>query len=244
MAMKPTFSGSLRGLWDVSPGRAGTARGCGRSMMSSSSIRRAAGLAVVMTVLVACGSARPASGDAAWSADGSSFGVDSTSWPGSLEDAREVLAEMPEELGGEAPQLMLPGGPDEDEVEEAVSGVFYGDERNVLVSDDSLADGAGVPEGAGAQASLAAMFGLVYSCDPDTYEGTIKPHPEFSAPGFSEVDGTTPAWFSCRIDAAEGAEDFSAQAVGWTSAKTAWLIVGPDDAAVRELVTALHQAKG
>jgi hypothetical protein len=61
---------------------------------------------------------------------------------------------------------------------------------------------------------------------------------------FSEVDGTTPAWFSCRIDAAEGAEDFSAQAVGWTSAKTAWLIVGPDDAAVRELVTALHQAKG
>ncbi len=58
------------------------------------------------------------------------------------------------------------------------------------------------------------------------------------------MDATTPAWFSCRIDGAEGAEDFSAQAVGWTSSKTAWLTVGPDDVAVRELVTALHQANG
>lgn len=88
------------------------------------------------------------------------------------------------------------------------------------------------------------MFGLGYVCAPDTYQGTIKPHREFSVPGSSGVDATTPAWFSCRIDGAEGAGNFSAQAVGWTSAKTAWLAVATDDAAVRELVTALHQAQG
>jgi hypothetical protein len=235
-------------------------------VMSSSSLRRAAGLAVVATLLAACGSARPsatssaspeegaavaaprespASDDAVWSADGASFGVDSTSWPGSMQGAGEVLAAMPEQLGGQARELMLPGGPDEDDAEGEYAGVFYGGERTyVLVSGDTFTGEPGAaPEVAGAQAKLAAMFGLVYICNPDTYEGTIKPHPEFSVPGGSEVAGATPAWFSCRIDAAEGAEDFSAQAVGWTSAKTAWLTVGPDDAAVRELVTALHQAK-
>ncbi len=112
----------------------------------------------------------------------------------------------------------------------------------MLVSDDKFPGEPGVPEGV--QAKLAAMFGSGYICDPDTYEGTIKSHAEFSVPGYSKVDATTPAWFSCRIDGAEGAESFSAQAVGWTSTKTAWLAVGPDDAAVRELVTALRHAKG
>ena len=157
--------------------------------------------------------------------------------------AGDVLAGMPERLGGEERELMLPE-PDQAEADHA--GVFYGGERTyVLVSDDTFSGEAGAPpEVAGAQAKLAAMFGLGYVCDADTYEGTIEPHPEFPVPGYSEVEATTPAWFSCRIDGAEGAEDFSGHAVGWTSDKTAWLAVGPDDEAVRELVTALHEAKG
>jgi hypothetical protein len=269
MTMKSTFSGSLRDLWDVPPGCAGAGRRCGRSVMSSSSIRRAAGVAVVATVLVACGSTSPsakpkdrvavttgpsesqAPAAAMWSADGAFFGVDRTSWPGSMEDARTLLAALPAEIGGEARQY-LPKFSDSEEFEGEPAGVgdesavvSYGQDLSVLVSDDTFSGGPETPpEVVGAQGKLAATFGLVYICDPDTYEGTIKPHPEFPVPGSSEVAATTPAWFSCRIDGAEGAEDFSAQAVGWTSGKTAWLAVGPDDAAVREFVTALHQAKG
>lgn len=160
-----------------------------------------------------------------------------------MDAAREVLDAMPEDLGGEARELMPTEG---DDAVDELAGVFYGGERmHVLVSGDTLAGEPGAPpQVVGAQGKLAAMFGLVYVCDPDTYEGTIKPHPEFPVPGSSEVDAGTPAWFSCRIDGAEGAEDLTAQAVGWTSTKTAWLTVGPDDAAARALVTALHRAKG
>ncbi len=132
-----------------------------------------------------------------------------------------------------------------DDAEDEYAGVSYGERMSVLVSDDTFAGEPGAPpEVVGAQGKLAAMFGLGYTCDPDTYEGTIERHPEFPVPGYAQVDATTTAWFSCRIDGAEGAEDFSAQAVGWTSSKTAWLAVGPDDVAVRELVMALHEAKG
>ncbi len=53
-----------------------------------------------------------------------------------------------------------------------------------------------------------------------------------------------PIWFSCRIDGAEGAEDFTGHAVGWTSGKTAWQVVARDERTARQLVTALHEAAG
>jgi hypothetical protein len=239
--------------------------------MSSSSIRRAAGVAVLATVLAACGSARPSATSSAtpedsvvvstapsesspsaqshWSADGASFGVDDTSWPGSMEGARALLAALPAELSGQAREFMPTlsdseeGGSEQEGGE--IAAVAYGQDLSVLVSDDTISGEPGTPpQVIGPQPSLAAMFGLMYICDPDTYEGTIERHPEYPVPGMAEADAESPAWFSCRIDGAEGAEDFSAQAVGWTSNKTAWLAIGPDDAALRELVTALHQAKG
>lgn len=239
--------------------------------MSSSSILRVAGVTVLATVLAACGSARPSATSSAtpeasvvvstapsessssaqsqWSADGASFGVDDTSWPGSMEGARTLLAALPAKLSGQAREFMptlsdSEGGGNEQE-EGALAAVTYGQDLSVLVSDDTISGEPGnPPQVIGPQGKLAALFGVGYICDPDTYEGTIKVHPEFPVPGYAKVDATTPAWFSCRIDGAEGAEDFSAQAVGWTSAKTAWLAVGPDDAAVRGLITALHKAKG
>lgn len=223
------------------------------------------------TVLVACGSARPSASSSAEpedsvvattapsespaaqalhsSPDGASFGVASTSWPGSMEDARTLLAALPAEMDGEARDYMptLSDGEEGDRDQGAgeLAVLAYGQELSVLVSDDTVSGEPGEPpQVVGAQGKLAAMFGLMYICDPGTYEGTIKPHPEFPVPGSSEVGTTTTAWFSCRIDGAEGAEDFTAQAGGWTSSETAWLAIGPDDAALQELVTALHQAKG
>ena len=228
-------------------------------------MRRAAGVAVVATALVACGSSgpsaapkdrveaatgpsqSPAPAGAQWSADGASYGVDRTSWPGSMEDARTVLEALPAEMDGKAREYMPTLSDSEEGGSEQEGGemaaLSYAQDLSVLVSDDTIPPGL-PPQVDGAQANLAAMFGLMYSCDPDTYEGTIERSPEWAVPGMSEVDATSTAWFSCRIDGAEGAEDFSAQAVGWTSSKTAWLTIGPDDAALQDLVTALHQAKG
>ncbi len=166
-----------------------------------------------------------------------------------MEGARTSLAALPAEMNGEARELMptLSDSEEGDGDQEAgeLAALSYGQELSVLVSDDTVSGQSGTPpEVVGAQGKLAAMFGLGYACDPETYEGTIERSPEFPVPGYAQVDAGTPAWFSCRIDGAEGAEDFSAQAVGWTSSKTAWLVVGPDDAAIRGLITALHEAKG
>ena len=183
------------------------------------------------------------------STDGASFGVDSTSWPGDMGGARTLLAALPAEMDGEAreymPTLSDSEEGDGDQGAGELAALSYGQELSVLVSDDTVSGEPGTPpQVIGAQGKLAAMFGLMYACDPDSYEGTIERSSEFPVPGHAQVDAATPAWFSCRIDGAEGAEDFSAQAVGWTSGKTAWLVVGPDDAAVRGLITALHEAKG
>ena len=231
-------------------------------------------MAVVATALAACGSASPSAGPkdrveaatgpsqssapagAQWSADGASYGVDRTSWPGSLQDARTLLAALPAEMDGRAREYM-PTLSDSEEGEGEQEGgeiaaVTYGqpdpldEDQNlsVFVSNDTISPGL-PPQVKGPQANLAAMFGLMYGCDMDTYEGTIERMPGgYPGPGMAAVDATSPAWFSCRIDGAEGAEDFTAQAVGWTSSKTAWLAIGPDDAALQELVTALHEAKG
>jgi hypothetical protein len=51
-------------------------------------------------------------------------------------------------------------------------------------------------------------------------------------------------WFSCRVDGAEGDDEFSGYAVGWTSKKTAWLVVAQDQNATRGFVTALRDAAG
>jgi hypothetical protein len=51
-----------------------------------------------------------------------------------------------------------------------------------------------------------------------------------------------PAWFSCEVDGAEGDEDFTGYAVGWTSGSTAWLVVAEDRQAARALITELGRA--
>jgi hypothetical protein len=53
---------------------------------------------------------------------------------------------------------------------------------------------------------------------------------------------STDVWFSCIIDGAEGDDNFTGQAVGWTSKKTAWLVVADTQTTARNLVQALARA--
>jgi hypothetical protein len=86
---------------------------------------------------------------------------------------------------------------------------------------------------------VAARFGLVFAWSKNSYRGNALPSPDN---GYAEIPAGEPVWFSCAVDGAEGDEDYKAHAAGWTSGKTAWLVVAPDSKTVRSLITALHKA--
>ena len=90
---------------------------------------------------------------------------------------------------------------------------------------------------------LAVNFGLGLACAKGSYRGTA-PHPTYrgGGPGVTDTPLTKPVWFSCRVDGAEGVETYTGRAVGWTSGKTAWLVVVHDTAAARSLTTALRRS--
>lgn len=202
-----------------------------------SRVARALGAVVVATALSSCGAASPTGGTTG-ATDGASFGVDRAPWPGDVEGARALLAALPEDLASEARDDMAV----EAEFEEEFAFVSYGEGRTSVMASDGDFDGVPVAE-TDAQDKLAAMFGLGYGCDVDTYEGTIAP--DGIVPGAEPVEDGAVAWFACRIDGAEGDDGFSAHAVGWTSTtEVAWLVVAPDEAAVRRLMAAMQEAAG
>jgi hypothetical protein len=49
-------------------------------------------------------------------------------------------------------------------------------------------------------------------------------------------------WFSCKIDGAEGDDNFKGHAVGWTSKKAAWLVIAKDEKTARSLIAGLNGA--
>ena len=188
-------------------------------------------------------SSRPSA--ASWSGSGPSFGADRVRWPGTLDGARQVLAKMPKTLGGKAGEVFYTSGDRDDPARDA--GVGYGSLGSVAVFEEYTTDdtASGKPAVMSASSLLSASFGLMYGCAKGTYHGTA-PHPMYphGGPGMSEHPLKRPTWFSCRIDGAEGDESFSGYAVGWTSKKTAWLVVAKDEKTARLLVAALHEAAG
>ena len=217
-------------------------------------------LVVTGVVLVsACGTVErdrtPSGSDGGgWTATGPSFGVDETTWPESMDGARVALDALPEQLAGES-RRMMPSPADEPE-DDYVSA-SYGEIVSVLVSDDAITgdavDDSGEPADAGAapprtvigaQRKLAVLFGLGYGCAPGTYAGNVAEEVLFGRPELEQDETSERVWFSCDVDGAEGDEDFSAKAVGWTSSRTAWLVIARDDAAARSLITSLHEAAG
>jgi hypothetical protein len=91
---------------------------------------------------------------------------------------------------------------------------------------------------------LASSFGLGYACAQGGYRGTAPKHEDFDSPAPTTSRSARPVWFSCPVDAAEGYDDFSGYAVGWTSGRTAWLVIARDATAARALVAALGDASG
>ena len=101
----------------------------------------------------------------------------------------------------------------------------------------------GKPQLESANNQLSAAFGLVFGCTKDSYRGTA-PRPSYpqGAPGVTKKPLSSDVWFSCTIDGVEGDDNFTGQAVGWTSKKTAWLVVADSQRTARELVEALARA--
>ena len=143
-------------------------------------------------------------------------------WPGTLDGARAVLAKMPKTLGGKAGEVFYTSGDRDDPARDA--GVSYGSLGSVTVSEEYTTD------------DTASGKPAVMSAPRPMY-----PH---GGPGMSEHPLKRPTWFSCRIDGAEGDEGFSGYAVGWTSKKTAWLVVAKDEKTARLLMAALQEAAG
>ena len=143
---------------------------------------------------------------------------------------------MPKTLGGKAGEVFYTSGDRDDPARDA--GVSYGSLGSVAVFEEYTTDdtASGKPAVMSASSLLSASFGLMYGCAKGTYHGTA-PHPMYphGGPGMSEHPLKRPTWFSCRIDGAEGDESFSGYAVGWTSKKTAWLVVAKDEKTARAL---------
>jgi hypothetical protein len=174
---------------------------------------------------------------------GPSFGVDGRRWPGTLDAARSLLSAMPKELGGTRRHLYYTPG---DAVEPSRdAGVVYGSVGSLAVYEEYRTTDTvdGKPEMASANNQLSAAFGLVFACTKGSYRGTA-PRPSYpqGGPGVTNKPLTTDVWFSCTIDGAEGQDDFTGQAVGWTSRKTAWLVIADSQPTARTIVKALARA--
>lgn len=170
------------------------------------------------------------------------MGVDRAKWPDTAKAARNLMNGLPLRLGGQIRQVDY--SPAVAEIGTgAVATVSYGDEHYLTVAQEYRADldGSGTLRRFSANNLLAAEFGLVYACAKDTYAGTA-PHDADSpiGPDVTAKPVKRAIWFSCTIDAAEGDDDYTGHAVGWTSKRTAWLVVAEDERSARTLVRALQ----
>ena len=184
-------------------------------------------------------------GPVARDTSGASFGVDKVSWPADTEGALKLLNALPQTFRGESLEVFsLPIDEEEEEGEEygASASAQYGDDNAISVTDEYTTTDteSGEPELFTAEQLLAASFGLVFACAERSYRGTIEPLEGGQGPGYdapARSSGTN--WFSCRIDGAEGDEDFTGHAVGWTSRRAAWLVIAEDEKAARTIIAGL-----
>ena len=152
---------------------------------------------------------------------------------------------MPKTLGGKAGEVFYTSGDRDDPARDA--GVGYGSLGSVAVFEEYTTDdtASGKPAVMSASSLLSASFGLMYGCTKGSYRGTApKPSYPHGGPAVTRRPLTRSVWFSCRIDGAEGDDNFSGCAVGWTRRKTAWLVVAQDKKTARLLVAALQEAAG
>jgi hypothetical protein len=165
-------------------------------------------------------------------------------WPRTLPGARAVLARLPTRLNGQTRETYYNSGVGEDPPARD-AGAVYGKLASVAVSEEYIDHDKLDPHQAWGRAEnlLSAMFGLVLGCAKGSFRGTAhRPTNPYGGPGVTDRPTTKPVWFSCKVDGAEGDDEFKGHAVGWTSGKTAWLVVAQDEQVTRAVVTELHRA--
>ena len=191
--------------------------------------------------------ASPSGGTSGWNADGPSFGVNRAAWPRTVKEAERVLQALPGTLNGSPREIVRPPGETGEYGETGPSaGATFGDRVSLSIFEEFTTTDTedGEPATMSADDLLAATFLMVMSCAEASYQGTARPAEGGLGPAVTGTPGKGPVWFSCRVEGAEGDEDFTAHVVGWTSGKTAWQALAPDEASLRSLVTALHTALG
>lgn len=193
--------------------------------------------------------AAPSSSAAAgsWNADGDSFGVDRARWPRTVAAAEPLLRRMPKTFAGQPGESHVsPAQRDEDGGSGAEGGVDYGDETSLGIAEAYVSTDSpdGKAETLTAKDLLSINFGLVFGCAESSYRGTATPMEGGLGPALGKDQPDGPVWFSCRIAGAEGDDAYTGHVVGWTSGKTAWLVIARDAESVRALVTLAHDAAG
>lgn len=126
------------------------------------------------------------------------------------------------------------------------AGVTFGSQRSLSIAEEYTTSDTedGKPATMSVEDLLASRFLLVMSCAEGSYAGTARPAAEGVGPAVANKPGKDSVWFSCRVKGAEGDEDVTAHVVGWTSGKTAWQALAPDQESLRSLVIAAHTALG
>ena len=186
----------------------------------------------------------PSGGGTGWNADGPSFGVDRAVWPFTVKEAERLLAALPETFEGLPRRIARPPGETGELGETGPSaGAQYGDQRSVSVAESFTT--TDTEDGKRARMSAAELLGANFlmslTCVEGSYQGTARPAPGGVGPATTGKAAKGPVWFSC---AAQDEEGVAAQVVGWTSGKTAWQVLAPDEASLRSLVTEVHTALG
>jgi predicted small lipoprotein YifL len=203
---------------------------------------RAAAAALTLLTLGACGenrapnAATPSSSEAPSPSDTAErstasqgaaddpYNIAAGEWAVDIDGATEFYDDMPATFQGWKVKHPHYYGPS--------TGVEYGPVNTGITAWSMAADKA-VPD---AKAALAVMFGMGMACDKSTYRGTAEPERGGLIPGFGSDAKVDPWWFACEVAGAEGAPNYRAYAVGWTSGDLGWLTVTPDEQTSRELL--------
>lgn len=164
-----------------------------------------------------------------------SFGVDSATWPRTVEAARSALGALPNELHGAKKSSGLP-----DDAHQ-IASVTYEDSRHPVGVAVTVMH---VPQpGMDVRTAASLLFYQYFEdarCRAESYSGTIGFDKDARgpsvAPEASRAD--SPWWYSCL--AATGDEVPGALALGWVSAgDLAWQVAGSDRPIVQALLDRL-----
>jgi hypothetical protein len=164
-----------------------------------------------------------------------------------VKESERVLQALPETLSGLPREIVRPPGETGEYGETGPSaGARFGEQLSLSIFEEFTTTDTedGEPATMSADNLLAANFLLVMSCAEGSYQGTARPAEGGMGPSVSKKPVKGSVWFSCPVEGAEGDDDFTAHVVGWTSGKTAWQALAPDEESLRSLVTAAHTALG